>query len=53
MDIFRIEYTFYYLFSPIPMGFVPCDARVLAGLPDSTFDLLRVTLHDHEGQQYF
>ena len=23
------------------MGFVPCDARVLAGLPDSTFDLLR------------
>ena len=32
-------------FSPIPMGFVPCDARVLASLPDSTLD--------HEGQQCF
>ena len=53
MDIFRIL-----SFSPIPMGFVPCDARVLAGLPDSTLDLFMqsreaITLHDHEGQQYF
>ena len=31
---FRIALTFYYPFSPIPMGFVPCDARVLVGLPD-------------------
>ena len=37
-DIFRIALTFYYPFSPIPIGFVPCDARVLAGLPDSTAD---------------
>ena len=37
----RIAQTFYYPFSPIPMGFVPCDARVLAGLPDSTLDSSR------------
>ena len=40
-DIFRIAETFYYPFSLIPMGFVPCDARVLAGLPDSTLDSSR------------
>ena len=40
-DIFRIALTFYYPFSPIPMGFVPCDARVLADLPDSTLDSSR------------
>ena len=40
-DIFRIALTFYYPFSPIPMGFVPCNARVLAGLPDSTLDLFK------------
>ena len=39
MDIFRIL-----SFSPIPMGFVPCDARVLAGLPDSTLDLFKRSL---------
>ena len=40
-DFLRIAQTFYYPFSPIPMGFVPCDARVLAGLPDSTLDSSR------------
>ena len=40
-DIFRIAYTFYYPFASIPLGFVPCDARVLAGLPDSTLDSSR------------
>ena len=38
-DIFRIL-----SFSPVPMGFVPCDARVLAGLPDSTLDLFKRSL---------
>ena len=45
LDVFRIAYTFYYPFSPIPMGFVSCDARDFAGLQDSTLD--------HEGQQCF
>ena len=35
---------YYYPFSPIPMGFVPCDSRVLAGLPDSTLDLFKRSL---------
>ena len=39
---FRIAQT--YPFSPIPMGFVPCDARVLAGLPDSALDLFKRSL---------
>ena len=30
-DIFRIAQTFYYPFSPIPMGFVSCDSPDLAG----------------------
>ena len=40
---FRIAQTFYYPFSPIPMGFVPCDARILAVLPDSTSSRSRRT----------
>ena len=40
-DFFSIAYTFYYPFSPIAMGFVPCDARVLAVLPDSVLDLFK------------
>ena len=43
-DFLRIAQTFYYPFSPIPMGFVPCDARVLAGLPDSALDLFKRSL---------
>ena len=43
-DIFRILYTFHYPFSPISMGFAPCDARVLAGLTDSTLDLFKRSL---------
>ena len=39
-DFLRRAQTFYYPFSPIPMGFVPCDARVLAGLPDSAWTCL-------------
>ena len=26
------------------MGFVPCDARILAGLPDSTLNLFKQSL---------
>ena len=36
--IFQIAWTFYYLFSPIPMEFVSCNAPDLAGLQDSTLD---------------
>ena len=43
-DFLRIAQTFYYPFLPIPMGFVPCDARVLAGLPDSALDLFERSL---------
>ena len=46
-DIFRTAQTSYYPFSPIPMGFVPCDARVLASLRclrDSTLDLFKRSL---------
>ena len=43
-DIFRITYTFYCPFSPIPMRFVPCDVCVLAGLPHSTLDLSLFTI---------
>ena len=43
-DFRRIAQTFYYPFSPLPMGFVPCDARVLAGLPDSALDLFKPSL---------
>ena len=43
-DFLRIAQTFYYPFSPIPMGFVPFDARVLAGLPDSALDLFKRSL---------
>ena len=42
-DIFRIAQTFYYPFSSIPMGFVSCDTRDLAGFRDSN--------SDHEGPQ--
>ena len=35
---------FLLFFSPIPMGFVPCDARVLTVLPDSTLDLFKRSL---------
>ena len=45
--IFRIAWTFYYPFSPIPMGFVPCDARVWP-----VYRIQLWTRHDHEGQQY-
>ena len=31
-------------FSPITVGFVPYDARVLAGLPDSILDLFKRSL---------
>ena len=37
-DIFRIAQTFHYPFSPIPMGFVSCDTRDLAGLQNSALD---------------
>ena len=43
-EFLSIAWTFYYPFSPIPMGFVPCDARVLAVLPDSTLDLFKRSL---------
>ena len=43
-NFLRIAQTFYYPFSPILMGFVPCDARVLAGLPDSALDLFERSL---------
>ena len=41
---FSIAQTFYHPSSPIPMGFVPCDARVLAVLPDSSLDLFKRSL---------
>ena len=39
-----MAWTFYNPFSSIPLGFVSCDSRVLAGLPDSTLDLYKRSL---------
>ena len=48
-DIFRIAETFYYPFSPIPVGFVSCDARNFASLRDSTLDLLDYNVPEKTG----
>ena len=34
------------------MGFSPCDARVLAGLPDSTLDLFKRSLFTKDNNIY-
>ena len=43
--LYELQMHVGYPFSPIPVGFVSCDARDFAGLQDSTLD--------HEGVQCF